>query len=65
MKLITFTLVSGADNIILDTKIYSIVKEFSPVFHNGAGVFSPLKFLSYIVKGFKIIFRRRVYAFIA
>ena len=48
MKLITFTLVSGADNIILDTKIYGTVKEFIPIVYNGGGVFSPLYFLWYI-----------------
>tara|TARA_B100001750_G_scaffold211545_1_gene192828 strand:+ start:79 stop:270 length:192 start_codon:yes stop_codon:yes gene_type:complete len=51
IKLITFGLVSSADNTILDTKIYWKVLNFSPVLAIlaiGLGVFSPSDFLLYL-----------------
>jgi len=47
IKLITFGLVSSADNTILDTKIYWKVLNFSPILAIlaiGLGVFSPSDF---------------------
>ena len=51
IKLITFGLVSSADNTILDTKIYWEVLGFSPILAIlaiGLGVFSPSDFLLYL-----------------
>jgi len=48
IKLITFSLVSSADNIILDTNTYWKFINFASIHVIGEGVFSPSDFLQYL-----------------
>tara|TARA_B100000700_G_C14725413_1_gene705767 strand:+ start:76 stop:255 length:180 start_codon:yes stop_codon:yes gene_type:complete len=48
IKLITFSLVSGADNIILDTNTYWKFIDFASINVIGEGVLSPSDFLQYL-----------------